>query len=335
MTQKTTPLIRTRLSVLAIATVLSAQSGCSPSQTRGFSFGARYADGGSFAGAQPVLAPDGNTIVFAAPGKYASGSLFAVAVADGRIRPLIAQEHYTGQAQISPDGSKLVYVSEQRGMPGIWIANIDGRSARRLTDSQFAEQAPIFSPDGQSIAFVRRLTTHPDDRLHDELFVIDLDGRSERRLTNDEYEDTPVRFAQDGRSLYFSSGRSCDDVRKPSHHRSHLFKLSLDDSLVQCVLALGVKGVGGCDISANEKTLVYIDDPSEPFAYDLYAVDLDGSNKRRLTHLRGYIGSVSFGFHADQVTLLVEPNRDGLGYICLYRLSDEVMEKVVSTTNAR
>ena len=63
-------------------------------------------------------------------------------------------------AQVSPDGEHLVYDSDADGSRGIYIANRDGSSPRRVSGPGNAS-VPTWSPDGQYVAFARAETNRP------------------------------------------------------------------------------------------------------------------------------------------------------------------------------
>ena len=66
----------------------------------------------------------------------------------------------TGQAQtpsISPDGTEVVYLSDNGGHGNLWIARTDGSSVRQVTferDPDVVLGVPMWSPSGDWIVFI-------------------------------------------------------------------------------------------------------------------------------------------------------------------------------------
>jgi Tol biopolymer transport system component len=79
-----------------------------------------------------------------------------VAEADGSSAVNIANSADHRNPRWSPDGQKLVFLSNRSGNWDVWVAQADGTNHRNLTQSTgIDESAPAWSPDGTKIAFSR------------------------------------------------------------------------------------------------------------------------------------------------------------------------------------
>jgi TolB protein len=58
------------------------------------------------------------------------------------------------QSAISPDATKIAFVSQRDGTCEIYVMNRDGNSVKRLTDNTAWDVHPAWSPDGTKLAFV-------------------------------------------------------------------------------------------------------------------------------------------------------------------------------------
>ncbi|HLC97105.1 MAG TPA: hypothetical protein VJH97_07350 [Candidatus Nanoarchaeia archaeon] len=59
----------------------------------------------------------------------------------------------------SPDGDNIVFASSRDGNSEIYVMDANGNNQRRLTHTdEFNEYSPVFSPDGQKIAYTRQPT---------------------------------------------------------------------------------------------------------------------------------------------------------------------------------
>lgn len=71
----------------------------------------------------------------------------------GNATPLTDFDGDTAPA-ISPDGKKVVFMSNRNNNWDIYLVNIDGSNLVRLTSDEALDGMPTWSPDGQAIAFV-------------------------------------------------------------------------------------------------------------------------------------------------------------------------------------
>ena len=89
----------------------------------------------------------------------------------------------------------------------LMAASLPGFSAQDLVNmDRISDPQP--SPDGESIAFVRRQTDMEADKGRTDIWMIDATGANLRRVTKHEASDSSPRWSADGRNIYFLSSRS-------------------------------------------------------------------------------------------------------------------------------
>src|SRR5207244_2105149 len=82
-------------------------------------------------------------------------------------------------ASLSPDGKKLLFVSELNGSRDIWLADADGQNPVPLTGDPGTEAQPAWSPDGHQIAYA----AFPTEGGSFDIWLVNADGSGRRRLT--------------------------------------------------------------------------------------------------------------------------------------------------------
>lgn len=101
----------------------------------------------------------------------------------------------------SPDGSRLVFSAQG----ALWVIPIAGGSATRITAFDVEPTAPVWSPDGTTIAFQNYTR---DGNYH--VWAINPDGSNPRELTTGFYDDREPAWTPDGKAIVFASDRSND-----------------------------------------------------------------------------------------------------------------------------
>lgn len=84
----------------------------------------------------------------------------------------------------------------------LWSVPREGGEAARLTAGQGIETDPIFSPDGQRIAFQGEYEGNRD------VYVMPAEGGTPKRLTYHPGNDDPVGWTPDGKQILFRSDRT-------------------------------------------------------------------------------------------------------------------------------
>jgi Tol biopolymer transport system component len=107
-------------------------------------------------------------------------------------------------AELSPDGSKFVFISDRSGSNEIYVCNADGANLLQLTHLGSASPpgVPHWSPDGQKIVLDAVLGGHSV------IFAIHANGGSFHRLTSQGSDSVNASWSHDGKWIYFASNRT-------------------------------------------------------------------------------------------------------------------------------
>ncbi|MDX6270253.1 MAG: hypothetical protein QOD28_1476 [Acidobacteriota bacterium] len=134
----------------------------------------------------------GNRIVYSALGKI------YVKEGDGEPRRLLNSNYLEYSPNFSPDGRQLTYVTWSDAEKGaVWIANADGREARKITDKPDQYANPAFSPDGRKIAYLkgRGNVNHEEELVSESAFEIHYwDGAQSRYVMDLQSRGTNARM---------------------------------------------------------------------------------------------------------------------------------------------
>ena len=240
----------------------------------------------------PSWSPDGKRIAFMSdrdghfdmPGRLPNYEIYVMDADGGNPQNLTNDPNNDVSPSWSPDGERIVFSSERDGNRDgnqenyeIYVMDADGNNQQRLTDNDFYDSAPSWSPDGERIAFVSRRDGHfiGDFGLTSEIYVMDADGKNTRRLTNNRKTDVAPSWSPDGKWIAFASDRKGDDVN------FEIYVMDADGGN-QRRLTNNRKSDTVPSWSSDGKRIVfssYRDGNAE-----IYVMDNDGGNQQKLTN---------------------------------------------------
>jgi Tol biopolymer transport system component len=177
-------------------------------------------------------------------------------------KKIIGSAFSDGQPQLSPDRTRIAFVSVRSGETEIWRSDADGTDLLQLT-SFGGENAgtPRWSPDGKWIAFDRR------PGPHSQIYVVDVEGRNLHAITSGDYEHSVPSWSRDGQSIYFGSMRTGE---------WQLWKQNLGDSSPVQITKHG--GFTAFE-SYDRKTVYYTKREGE----GIWSIPIEGGEETRVT----------------------------------------------------
>ena len=97
------------------------------------------------------VSPDGRTLAF-----DLLGDLYTMPITGGRAARLTGGLAFDGQPHFSPDGTKLLFVSDRSGGDNLWTISLDGRDTTQISKgNDFLFTSPEWTPDGRYVVASR------------------------------------------------------------------------------------------------------------------------------------------------------------------------------------
>lgn len=206
------------------------------------------------------------------------------------VRQLIYEGKRSGEGYFSGDGSKMIFQSErEEGNPfyQMYVLDFETGESTLVSPGLGKTTCGYLKPDASGLLFSsthldpeskarqqaelefrasgkeRRYSWDYDDQM--DIFAADIDGKNIKRLTDAPGYDAEGSYSPDGKLIVFSSLRSA-------------FPLE--------------------DLSEKDRKLYEVD---PAFFGEIYIMNADGSNQKRLTNMPGYDGGPFFSPDGERI----------------------------------
>jgi Tol biopolymer transport system component len=134
------------------------------------------------------------------------------------LKALTSGSPYHAECGYSPDGTKIVYASNESGSMNLYLCDADGGNAHPLTKTSHCYNGgPFFSPHGDWIVF--RADRQEEDLL--QLYLIRPDGSEERPLTSDQHVNWAPFWHPNGRVIAYTTS-------KHGHHAYQIYLMDIE-----------------------------------------------------------------------------------------------------------
>ncbi|MEQ8764205.1 MAG: S9 family peptidase [Planctomycetota bacterium] len=272
---------------------------------------------------QPTLSPDGDEVVFLRNfmdimKDRRRSNLWRVDFEGGEARPITTGLSNVGSPLFSPDGTKLLYTSNEEGGNQIWVRWLETGETAKLTQLQQSPSGLSWSPDGSWIAFsqfvpddVKPFATMPKapkgadwapapkaidalqyrsdgrgylEQGHSHVFLLSADGGTPRQITSGPYDHGgTLSWMPDSSAIVLSANRDPGGEYNPQE--SDLYRLTL--ATRELTRLTNRKGPDGSPtVSPDGRQIAYLGNDDHKMGYHvtrLNVMNADGTGARVLT----------------------------------------------------
>lgn len=181
--------------------------------------------------------------------------------------------------QWSPDGRRVAFVSDRTGKAyddvrnntDVWVIPVGGGSLTKISDHDFADESPRWSPDGKQILFTGKTTYHQFPKL----YVADSSGGAASQLAVKDLDLIPMELHWPAPEVLMFPARVKGEEQ--------IFRADLAAHTFSRVTS-GPRGVHSLDANVNVGKFIYLANDFQHLD-DLYVANLDGTSEIQLTHL--------------------------------------------------
>ncbi len=274
----------------------------------------------------PQISPDGERIVYVRNfmdihTDQTLSNLWIIDFDGSRNRPLTTGNQHDYAPRWSPDGRRLLYLSDKGGSVQLYQRWLDEGAEAKLTNLTRTPRNPKWSPDGRRIAFqlsveasassekiARQLPQPPKgaewapepvviDKLnyrsdgnfgflpdrYTHLFVLSAEGGHPRQLTTGDFNHGDFCWSADSEALIFSGNRREEAEYQPRN--TEIYRVSVADGRV--VALTDREGPDQAPrLSPDGRLIAYtgFDDRYQGYQVSrLYVMNADGSNPRLIS----------------------------------------------------
>ncbi len=144
--------------------------------------------------------PDGSGIDLVLREKWGYTDIYSADINGGNLKKLTTNQCEDFSPSRSPDGKKMVFVSDRAGLPQIYVKDLASGTEERITYDFKYCTSPVWSSLNK-IAFVV-----VEKGAHD-IYIMNPDGRGLRNLTGGAGNNEEPCWSPDGRYIVFTSNR--------------------------------------------------------------------------------------------------------------------------------
>jgi Tol biopolymer transport system component len=229
-------------------------------------------------------------------GKY---GIYVLDLATEKVRLLYSTDNeiYTSALRLNAQAGKLVFAQKTGGSNDenteIYTIDLNGENLKRLTDNNYMDLYPAWSPDGTRIAFLSKRGGDLD------LYMMNADGSDQHLFYNSGANDADIGWASD--SIVFTSGFKIWSIKDDGTAATQVTNPADAGKWGTANLPIGDYDPR---LTPDGHKIVFerLEDPETTHgSYNIFTINSDGTGETRLTDTSYAQGLASWSHSADRI----------------------------------
>jgi len=228
-------------------------------------------------------------------GKY---GIYVLDVTTKKVKLLYSTDNeiYTSALRLNQQG-KLIFAqkinSSSDESTEIFTVNVDGQNLRRLTDNSYWDLYPAWSPDGARIAFLSKRGNDLD------IYMMNAGGSDQRLFYDSGSHDADVDWAGD--TVVFTSGFKVWGIKDDGTGLTQITKPADAGQWGQSNFPIGDYDPR-LRFDGLKVVFERLEDPESLYGgYNIFSVNIDGTEETRLTSTNYAQGLASWSHSGDRI----------------------------------
>src|SRR3972149_1268258 len=243
----------------------------------------------------PDFRPDGKELVFASRSEISKDNKEFWNISPYHVNLWLKDSNGNNRRQLTtgkvidcypsftPDGEKVLFVSNRGGQWDVWSIKRDGSGLIRLTDNQDKDYSPRATPDGKHILFFSTPTSSEAGYITESVWIMDMDGKNAKRLTSGGKGDWYPSMSPDGKDIIFASMRLIGGSLWTIDREGKNYRRLTYGKVLEFFPNWSPDGKKIAYVSRREHASFDTVGDTEKDPLEIWIMDKDGNNKRQLT----------------------------------------------------
>lgn len=260
--------------------------------------------------AYPYWSPDGKNISFVSTGKYnlLSTNIWVMDnTGNNKVQLTLSSSSTHTFNPWSPDGTKILYISDSMGNYELWTMNANGSNKKQLTEGAHVDNYlgtrgwdASWCSDGMQVVYTSQGIKNGNKAA--DIWIVDTDGTNNTKITDDGKQNLRPRCQPGGEKIaYLSNASGTGGIWIMNKDGSG--KIQVEDGQVYDI-----------EWSPDGTKILYVKEERENLTSRIWIMDADGANKKALANNPAETSSLRFPKWSPDGTKIVFNSEDSGEY---------------------